>query len=87
VTQGIQARKDEKARLERLKAYTARNEFPPLEDVVPIREPNKSPTEHERLRCTEEYYPELLQQVREAEQYQKMLQDQADDMEIVLGPL
>ncbi len=55
----------------------------PLEDLVPIQEPGKNPTDIEKLRCTEEYYPELLQQFRGAERYQKMLQD----LEIVLGPL
>ncbi len=53
---------------------------------MPIREPDKNLTQLERLRCTEEYQEDLLQQVKEAEQYQKMLQDQEDNMVIILGP-
>jgi hypothetical protein len=85
LARGIQARKDEKARLERIRGYEAQNELPPLEDLTPIREPDKHPTELERLSMTKEFYPELLQQVKEAEQYQKMLQDQGNDLEIILG--
>jgi hypothetical protein len=59
-SQGIQARKDEKARLERLKEYTAKDELPPLEDLVSFREPDKNPTELERLKCTEDFYPKLV---------------------------
>jgi len=29
-------------------------------DLVPFREPDKNPTEIERLRCTEDFYPELV---------------------------
>ena len=36
-SQGIQARKDEKARLERLKEYTAKDELPPPKDLYPFQ--------------------------------------------------
>jgi hypothetical protein len=63
--EGIQARKDDKARLERLKDYAIKDELPPLEDLIPIRQPNKQPTTLEQLRCTEEFYPRLVQNIQE----------------------
>lgn len=64
---GIQAKKDNKARIQRLAEYQARNELPPPADLIPIRQPDKQPTELERIRCTNEYYEGLLQVVRELE--------------------
>ena len=84
-SQGIQARKDEKARLERLKEYAAKDELPPLEDLVPFREPDKNPTDLEKMRCTEDFYPKLVQQIRELQSYQQ-LQDQEDDVVFKVGP-
>jgi hypothetical protein len=40
---GIQAYKDEKARLARIVEYRLKDELIPVEDMVPIREPNKNP--------------------------------------------
>jgi hypothetical protein len=66
-TQGIQARKDEKARLQRLKDYAEIDQMPDLTDLVRIREPDKEPTTYEKIKTTEEFYPELVQQIRELE--------------------
>jgi hypothetical protein len=41
---GIQARKDEQARLQRLADYASKNEFPLVKDLLRIREPDKEPT-------------------------------------------
>jgi len=54
---------------------------------MPFREPDKNPTQLEQVRCTEEYYPELVQQVRELERHQKTLQDQEEDVQFRLGPI
>jgi hypothetical protein len=59
---GVQARKEEKARLYRLQQYQIRGELPPLEDITPIREPDKNPTLEEALLLTEDgHYPLLIQ--------------------------
>ena len=65
-TRGIQARKDNKARLERIRQAELTGGLVPAEDP-PIREPDKDPTAYEAATCTEEAYPELVQQVRELE--------------------
>jgi hypothetical protein len=75
--QGIQARKDEKARLNRLREYTAKCELPPPDDMLPIREPDKQPTTLEQLKCTEEFYPGLVQNIREIKKELGLL-DQGD---------
>ena len=67
IAQGIQARKDEKARLARLQAYREANDLPPVEDLLPIREPDKNPTTLELARCREDFYPELTQAIKEIE--------------------
>ena len=64
---GIQARKDNKARLERIRQTQLTGDLVPVEDLLPIREPDKDPTAYEKATCTEEAYPELVQQVREIE--------------------
>jgi hypothetical protein len=56
---GIQARKNEKARLARVAEYQLKDELIPVEDMAPIREPDKSPTIVERARCEEDFYPDL----------------------------
>ena len=63
--EGIQARKDEKARLARLKDYAARGEQPPEEDLCRIREPDKEPNQLKLATYTEEFYPHLIQAIRE----------------------
>jgi hypothetical protein len=40
--------------------------LPCPEDLLPVREPDKQPTQIEALMCTAEYYPELVQAVKEA---------------------
>ena len=57
---GIQARKQEKARL--LRIWDCRQKNLPIleEDLLKIREPDKEPTEIEALKCTAEFYPELV---------------------------
>jgi hypothetical protein len=89
-TQGIQARKDEKARRKRLKEYDEKDELPPLEDMFPIREPDKQPTTLEQLKCTEEFYPGLVQNIREIKKELGLLDldqgdgDGDDDDEVVV---
>ena len=85
---GIQARKDEKARLQRLKECTQNNELPRPEDLFPVREPDKQPTQIEALMCTAEYYPELVQAVKEATAQDAKAQDalgDGDDVVFRLG--
>jgi hypothetical protein len=62
---GIQARKDEKARLARIVEYRLKDELIPVEDMAPIREPDKYPTIIERARCEEDFYPDLQLVVRQ----------------------
>jgi hypothetical protein len=64
---GIQARKEERSRLARIQSYQIQNIVPHPLDLIPIREPDKSPTILEQLRMTEDFYPELQQVVRELE--------------------
>jgi hypothetical protein len=58
--------------------------MPDLTDLVRIREPDKEPTTYEKIKTTEEFYPELVQQIRELEaqvgrdQGQDQGQDQGD---------
>jgi hypothetical protein len=66
-SRGIQARKDEKARLQRLLDYKAKDELLPPKDLIPIREPDKNPTDLEKMQLTEEFYPGLVQNIRELE--------------------
>jgi len=80
--QGVQARKDEKARKERLKEYVSSETFPPIKDLLVIREPDKAPTTQETLRCTEEGYPELLHIVRQLER--EVYQGDIDDTNITI---
>lgn len=69
-SQGIQAKKDEKAKLARLKEYEAQDELSLPLDLVPFREPNKNPTALEKMQCTDEFYPKLVQQIREPKSHQ-----------------
>ena len=64
---GIQARKDEQARLQRLADCTANDELPLLKDLTRIREPDKEPNQLELARCTEAYYPELILAIQQIE--------------------
>ena len=54
--QGVQARKDEKARLARLREHTAQKTLPPLEDLMLVRDPSKKPTLDELNHCSESFY-------------------------------
>jgi hypothetical protein len=65
---GIQARKNERARLQRLKDYTEMDEMLEPKDLVCFREPDKQPTMYGKMKTADEfYYPELVQQIRELE--------------------
>ncbi|KAF5202127.1 Transposase protein, partial [Thalictrum thalictroides] len=75
---GVQARRDEKARKERLKLYILRNELPLPEDIIPIRDPEKKPTVLEQSLCTEEAFPELLVQVQEARSQARFVEVEKD---------
>lgn len=83
-TRGVQARKDEKARKDRLKMYAQRKELPPPEDLIPVRDPEKKPTVLEQAMCSEEAFPELLLQVREAQAQAKFVEPK-EELEIRLG--
>ena len=79
---GIQAQKDERARTDKLKEIYARGDFPPPELLFPIREPDKNPTVVEQARLLEDFYPELVQQIKELEarqEYPAQLDLYADD--------
>ena len=82
---GIQARKDEKARLRRVKECTQKNELPCPEDLFPVREPDKQPTQIEALMCTAEYYPELVQAIKEAKVQDTLVMGDGDDVVFRLG--
>jgi hypothetical protein len=43
------------------------NELPEPKDLIRIREPDKEPTAYEKMKTTEEFYPKLVQQIRELE--------------------
>jgi hypothetical protein len=73
---GIQARKDKQARLQRLVDYATKNEFPPVKDLLRIREPDKEPTQLELATCTEEHYPELVLAIQ---QIKGLMVSQASD--------
>jgi hypothetical protein len=62
---GIQARKDKKARLARIVEYRLKNKLIPVEDMAPIRKPNKYPIIIERARYKEDFYPDLQLVVRQ----------------------
>jgi hypothetical protein len=64
---GIQARKDNKARIARLQEVNARNGIPIFEDILPIREPNKDLTAEEKLLTIDEGHAGLVQVIRELE--------------------
>lgn len=48
--------------------------------MIPIREPDKEPTTLEQLRCTEEFYPGLVQNIRELK---KALEGDVDNDDVV----
>lgn len=81
---GVQARKDEKARKDKLKEYLKQKEFPPPEDLIPIRDPEKQPSVLEQAQCTEQAFPELLVQVQEAKAQAKFA-EAGEELEIRLG--
>ena len=68
MTLGIQARKDNKARIARLQETKVRNELPVVfEDILPIREPDKDPTAVKILSITDKGHEGLVQVIRELE--------------------
>ena len=68
---GIQAQKDERAKTNKLKEIYTRGDFPPLELLFPIREPNKNPIVVEQAHLLEDFYPKLVQQIKELEARQE----------------
>jgi hypothetical protein len=42
--------------------------LPDLLDLVPIRQPDKDPTELEKLKLTDEFYPEYILQIQQLKQ-------------------
>lgn len=57
---GVQARKDNRARKERLREHTKNNTLPAAEDLLNIREPDKDPDVFQALSITPEGHLELL---------------------------
>jgi hypothetical protein len=45
--------------------YRLKDKLIPVEDIAPIREPDKYPTIIERARCEEDFYPNLQLVVRQ----------------------
>ena len=85
---GIQAWKDERARTNKLKEIYARGDLPLPELLCPIREPNKNPTVVEQARLLEDFYPELVQQIKELEARQEPpTQLYADDDDVVINTI
>ena len=83
LTLGIQARKDNKARIARLQEAKVRNELPVVfEDILPIREPDKDPTAAEILLTTDEGHEGLVQVIRELEQLVPLEVEQDDEVNI-----
>jgi hypothetical protein len=80
---GIQARKDNKARLARLAEAEARNGFPVFEDILPIRELDKNPMDIEKLLTIDEGHEGLVQMVKELKKLVpvKLMKDRDTDNE------
>jgi hypothetical protein len=78
---GIQACKDNKARLARLQEIHAWNGIPLIEDVTHIREPDKYPTLAEKLLIIDEGWEGLVQMIKELEQLVP-LEEQDNEVEI-----
>jgi hypothetical protein len=86
--EGIKARKAEKARVEQIREYDARGDLPPPELLVPIREPDKNPTVIEQARLLEDFYPGLVQAIRELKAQQEpptQLDIAADGDDVVIS--
>ena len=83
LTLGIQARKDNKARIARLQEIKVRNELPVIfEDILPIREPNKEPMVAEMLLITDEGHEDLVQVIKELKQLVPLEVKQDDEVNI-----
>ena len=82
--QGIQARKDNRARLERIRL--AGDSFVDVKEFDPIREPDKNPTPDEAERCTDKGYPELVAQIGQLETDLYHSDSDDDSVEFILGP-
>jgi hypothetical protein len=78
-TQGIQARKDKRAWLARVKNCKDKNKLPAIEDLTPIRQPDKNPTVLESMKITEDFYPVLQLAVQQLEKEKK-------DDDILINP-
>jgi hypothetical protein len=87
LAQGVQARKDKKARLVRFQELRARNGLPLIEDIIPIREPNKDLTLAEKLLTIDEGHEGLVQVIKELEKLVPLealeaLKEQDNEVEI-----
>jgi len=82
---GVQARKDNKAKVARFQEILARNEFPLIEDMTPIREPDKDHTPAERLLTTDEWHEGLVQAIRELEQLVPLVPPEEQDNEVEIS--
>ena len=84
LTRGIQARKDERARLARLTLYKARGELPEVGDMVLVRQPDKEPTDLAKLLCTPEGHEALQQSINEARQALGREQGDSNEEEVLI---
>ncbi|KAF8851314.1 hypothetical protein BDZ45DRAFT_696047 [Acephala macrosclerotiorum] len=87
---GVQARKDEKARLARHKAIQRNGDFLELVDLTSIRQLNKNPTLIEAMKMTEDFYLALQAAVKQLEAQGAIVRgviiEEADgDVEFSLG--
>ena len=85
-TQGIQARKENRAQLERIRLARLDNSFVDIGEFDPIREPDKNPTPDEAEKCTDKGYPELVLQIQQLERDQYDSGSDDDSVEFILGP-
>jgi hypothetical protein len=87
---GIQARKDEKARQARVEECEAKGDLPDLDDLIPIRQPDKNPTPTEAYLLTPVAYPGLQTALLEQEALLKHVQREqgvgdGEEVEINIG--
>jgi hypothetical protein len=79
---GVMARKD------KLKEYKRQGLLLPLELLIPIREPDINPTVVEQASLLPDFYPELVQQIKELKAYKDpptQLDFTPDDNDVVIS--
>jgi hypothetical protein len=82
LTLRVQACKDNKARLARLQEANARNGLPAIEDIMPVREPDKNLTIAKALIITDARHEGLVQAIRELKQLVPLEVEQDNEVDI-----